>query len=131
LEMMKKWAFAPASKIIRVTFPVVRPSQPNTLFDFLPDDYLLVIDDRTRTVRRFGGMYEGDNRAITVLVEHGRCQARSQPSTEFSGFQSMQNQTIYVSATPAKRELEWSRQSAGAPLTRPSPIGWERGSEGR
>jgi len=89
-------------------------SQPNTLFDFLPDDYLLVIDESHATVPQIGGMYEGDKSRKTVLVEHGfrLPSALDNRPLNFLEFQSMQNQTIYVSATPAKRELEWSRSSA-------------------
>jgi excinuclease ABC subunit B len=89
-------------------------SQPNTLFDFLPDDYLLVIDESHATVPQIGGMYEGDRSRKTVLVEHGfrLPSALDNRPLNFLEFQSMQNQTIYVSATPAQRELEWSRQAA-------------------
>jgi excinuclease ABC subunit B len=97
-------------------------SQPNTLFDFFPEDYLLVIDESHATVPQIGGMYEGDRSRKTVLVEHGfrLPSALDNRPLNFLEFQSLQNQTIYVSATPAKRELEWSRQSAtgraGTPL---------------
>jgi excinuclease ABC subunit B len=89
-------------------------SQPNTLFDFLPEDYLLVIDESHATVPQIGGMYEGDRSRKTVLVEHGfrLPSALDNRPLNFLEFQSMQNQTIYVSATPAKRELDWSRQDA-------------------
>src|SRR5208282_4742322 len=90
-------------------------SQPNTLFDFLPDDYLLVIDESHATVPQIGGMYEGDKSRKTVLVEHGfrLPSALDNRPVNFLEFQAMQNQTIYVSATPAQRELEWSRTSGG------------------
>jgi excinuclease ABC subunit B len=89
-------------------------SQPNTLFDFFPSDYLLVIDESHATVPQIGAMYEGDRSRKTVLVEHGfrLPSALDNRPLNFLEFQSLQNQTIYVSATPAKRELEWSRQSA-------------------
>ena len=89
-------------------------SQPNTLFDFLPDDYLLVIDESHVTVPQIGAMYEGDKSRKTVLVEHGfrLPSALDNRPMNFLEFQSMQNQTIYVSATPSSREIEWSRQSA-------------------
>jgi excinuclease ABC subunit B len=88
-------------------------SQPNTLFDFLPDDYLLVIDESHVTVPQIGAMYEGDKSRKTVLVEHGfrLPSALDNRPMNFLEFQSMQNQTIYVSATPSPREIEWSRQS--------------------
>ena len=91
-------------------------SPPNTLFDFLPDDYLLVIDESHVTVPQIGGMYEGDRSRKTVLVEHGfrLPSALDNRPLNFLEFQAMQNQTIYVSATPSKREIEWSRQSASS-----------------
>jgi excinuclease ABC subunit B len=86
-------------------------SRPNTLFDFFPDDYLLVIDESHVTVPQIGGMYEGDKSRKTVLVDHGfrLPSALDNRPLNFLEFQGMQNQTIYVSATPAKREIEWSR----------------------
>src|SRR5437763_1915089 len=46
-------------------------SRPNTLFNFFPKDFLLVIDESLATVPQIGGMYEGDRSRKTVLVEHG------------------------------------------------------------
>ena len=91
-------------------------SRPNTLFDFFPNDYLLVIDESHATVPQIGAMYEGDRSRKTVLVQHGfrLPSALDNRPLNFLEFQAMQNQTIYVSATPAGRELEWARASAGA-----------------
>ena len=90
-------------------------SRPGTLFDFFPDDYLLVIDESHVTVPQVGGMYEGDRSRKTVLVNYGfrLPSALDNRPLNFLEFQALQNQTIYVSATPAQREIEWSRQSAG------------------
>jgi excinuclease ABC subunit B len=84
------------------------------LLDFMPPDYLLVIDESHVTVPQIGGMYEGDRSRKTVLVEHGfrLPSALDNRPLKFDEFQSLQNQTIYVSATPARRELDWARQSA-------------------
>jgi excinuclease ABC subunit B len=93
-------------------------SQPCTLFDFFPNDYLLVIDESHATVPQIGGMYEGDRSRKTVLVDYGfrLPSALDNRPLNFLEFQAMQNQTIYASATPAPREIEWARQSAmGAP----------------
>jgi excinuclease ABC subunit B len=94
-------------------------SQPCTLFDFFSNDYLLVIDESHATVPQIGGMYEGDRSRKTVLVDYGfrLPSALDNRPMNFLEFQSMQNQTIYASATPAARELAWARQSAGAPST--------------
>jgi excinuclease ABC subunit B len=90
-------------------------SRPTTLFDFFPDDYLLVIDESHATVPQIGGMFEGDRSRKTVLVNYGfrLPSALDNRPLNFLEFQSLQNQTIYVSATPAAREIEWSRQSSG------------------
>ena len=89
-------------------------SRPATVIDFFPNDYLLVIDESHATVPQIGAMYEGDRSRKTVLVEYGfrLPSALDNRPLKFAEFQGMQNQTIYVSATPAARELEWSRQSA-------------------
>src|SRR3984957_881336 len=99
-------------------------SQPNTLFDFLPDDYLLVIDESHATVPQIGGMYEGDKSRKTVLVEHGfrLPSALDNRPLAFLEFQSMQNQTIYVSATPAPRELGWSQGHVAELVVRPTGL---------
>ena len=90
-------------------------SQPCTLFDFFPPDFLLVIDESHATVPQIGAMFEGDRSRKTVLVEHGfrLPSALDNRPLNFLEFQSLQNQTIYASATPAPREIGWARQSAG------------------
>jgi excinuclease ABC subunit B len=88
-------------------------SKPCTLMDFLPEDYLLVIDESHATVPQIGGMYEGDRSRKTTLVEYGfrLPSALDNRPLRFEEFQSMQGQTIYVSATPGPKELEWARQA--------------------
>ncbi len=107
-------------------------SRPATVIDFFPSDYLLVIDESHATVPQVGAMFEGDRSRKKVLVEYGfrLPSALDNRPLKFEEFQSMQGQTIYVSATPAKRELEWSRESAlggaGSPLPAASTIQSER-----
>lgn len=100
-------------------------SRPATVIDFFPNDYLLVIDESHATVPQIGAMFEGDRSRKTVLVEYGfrLPSALDNRPLKFAEFQAMQNQTIYVSATPAARELEWSRESAGAPASGPAHSG--------
>ena len=88
-------------------------SRPATVIDFFPSDYLLVIDESHATVPQVGAMFEGDRSRKKVLVEYGfrLPSALDNRPLKFEEFQAMQGQTIYVSATPAKRELEWSRES--------------------
>jgi excinuclease ABC subunit B len=94
-------------------------SRPATVIDFFPNDYLLVIDESHATVPQIGAMFEGDRSRKTVLVEYGfrLPSALDNRPLKFEEFQKMQNQTIYVSATPAQRELAWSRERAGTPST--------------
>jgi excinuclease ABC subunit B len=101
-------------------------SQPCTLFDFFPPDYLLVIDESHATVPQIGGMFEGDRSRKTMLVDYGfrLPSALDNRPMNFLEFQSMQGPTIYASATPAPREIEWARQSsAGVP---PAPRACQR-----
>ena len=115
LEMMEQMGFCSGIENYSRHIAARKPgSQPNTLFDFFPKDYLLVVDESHVTVSQIGGMYEGDKSRKTVLVDHGfrLPSALDNRPMNFLEFQSMQNQTIYVSATPSPREIEWSRQSA-------------------
>jgi len=91
-------------------------SRPATIIDFFPDDYLLVLDESHVSVSQIGGMYEGDRSRKTVLVDHGfrLPSALDNRPLNFLEFQAAQPQTIYVSATPAPREMGWARASAGA-----------------
>jgi excinuclease ABC subunit B len=97
-------------------------SRPATVIDFFPEDYLMVIDESHATVPQIGAMFEGDRSRKTVLVEYGfrLPSALDNRPLKFEEFQEMQGQTIYCSATPAKREMEWARQDssgrAGSPL---------------
>jgi excinuclease ABC subunit B len=99
-------------------------SRPNTLFDFFPDDYLLVIDESHVTVPQIGGMYEGDRSRKTVLVNYGfrLPSALDNRPLNFLEFQSLQNQTIYVSATPAPREIGWSQGRVTELVVRPTGL---------
>ena len=76
MEMMARWAFAPASRTTRATSPVGARLAAGTLFDFFPEDFLLVIDD-PRHRPAIGGMYAGDCRSnatwsITVSLAAAR-----------------------------------------------------------
>jgi excinuclease ABC subunit B len=125
LEMMEEMGFC--SGIENYSRHIAnRPpgSRPTTLFDFFPDDYLLVIDESHATVPQIGGMYEGDKSRKTVLVDHGfrLPSALDNRPLNFLEFQSLQNQTIYVSATPAPREIGWSQGRVAELVVRPTGL---------
>ncbi len=99
-------------------------SKPYTLLDFFPEDYLLVIDESHATVPQVGGMYAGDRSRKTVLVEHGfrLPSALDNRPLGFEEFQAHQKQTIYVSATPADRELDWAQHKVVEQIVRPTGL---------
>ena len=99
-------------------------SRPGTLMDFFPRDYLLIVDESHATVPQIGGMHAGDHSRKTVLVEHGfrLPSALDNRPLQFSEFQSLQGQTIYVSATPAEQELQWSQGRVVEQIVRPTGL---------
>ena len=82
-------------------------SQPFTLLDFFPKDFLLVIDESHASVPQIGGMYEGDKSRKSVLVNYGfrLPSALDNRPLRFPEFMGLTHQTIYVSATPAEFEM--------------------------
>ena len=85
---------------------------PPCLFDYLPKDGLLFIDESHVTVPQIGAMYRGDHSRKESLVNFGfrLPSAFDNRPLKFEEFQKLQPQTIYVSATPAEYELERSSQ---------------------
>ncbi|MBA73650.1 MAG: excinuclease ABC subunit B [Verrucomicrobiales bacterium] len=86
-------------------------SRPSTLLDFFPKDYLTVIDESHATVPQVGGMYEGDKSRKTNLVDYGfrLPSALDNRPLKFDEFMDMTGQRVYVSATPARFEIENSK----------------------
>lgn len=83
-------------------------SRPFCLLDYFPKDYLMVIDESHVTVPQVHAMYGGDRSRKEVLVEHGfrLPAAMDNRPLKFEEFELMQNQVVFVSATPADYELE-------------------------
>ncbi|MGK4580644.1 excinuclease ABC subunit UvrB [Kitasatospora sp. HPMI-4] len=80
---------------------------PNTLLDYFPEDFLLVIDESHVTVPQIGAMYEGDASRKRTLVEHGfrLPSAMDNRPLKWEEFLGRIGQTVYLSATPGKYEL--------------------------
>ena len=99
-------------------------SRPTTLIDFMPDDFLLVMDESHVSVPQIGGMYAGDRSRKEVLVEHGfrLPSALDNRPLDWLEFQSLQKQTIYVSATPAPREMQWAGSKVVELVVRPTGL---------
>jgi len=125
LEMMEEMGFCSGIENYSRHLAARPPgSRPFTLFDFFSKDYLLVIDESHATVPQIGGMYEGDRSRKTVLVEHGfrLPSALDNRPLAFEEFQKLQNQTIYVSATPGPKELDWSGSRVVEQIVRPTGL---------
>jgi excinuclease ABC subunit B len=97
---------------------------PPTLFDYLPADALLVIDESHVTVPQLGAMYKGDRSRKETLVEFGfrLPSAMDNRPLRFEEFERRAPRTIYVSATPAKYELEKSADAVVELVVRPTGL---------
>ena len=85
-----------------------RGSAPNTLLDYFPEDFVLVVDESHVAVPQIGGMYEGDMSRKRNLVDHGfrLPSAMDNRPLKFEEFLDRIGQTIYLSATPGNYELD-------------------------
>jgi len=82
-------------------------SRPYTLMDFMPDDFLTIIDESHATVPQIGGMYAGDRSRKSVLVNYGfrLPSALDNRPLNFGEFMDVTKQIVYVSATPGEFEM--------------------------
>ena len=99
-------------------------SPPNTLLDYFPEDFLLVIDESHNTVPQIGAMYEGDVSRKRVLVEHGfrlPSAIDNRPLT-WEEFGDRIGQTLYLSATPGPYELQRVRGEVTEQVIRPTGL---------
>lgn len=109
LEMMQEMGYCAGienySRFLSGRSPGERPA---CLLDYFPDDFLLVLDESHVTVPQIGGMYAGDRSRKETLVEHGYRlpSALDNRPLRFDEFEQFMQRAIFVSATPADRELE-------------------------
>ena len=99
-------------------------SRPYCLLDYFPDDYLLILDESHVTIPQVRGMYHGDRSRKLTLVEHGfrlPSALDNRPQT-FDEFETMVNQVVYMSATPAEFELERSEGIVVEQIVRPTGL---------
>ena len=102
-----------------------RPAGSSQYLDrFFPEDFLLVVDECHATLPQIRGMYAGDRSRKTVLVDHGfrLPSALDNRPLNFEEFQKHQNQTIYVSATPAEQEMSLSDPHVAEQIVRPTGL---------
>ncbi|MFC4908041.1 excinuclease ABC subunit UvrB [Actinomadura gamaensis] len=97
---------------------------PNTLLDFFPEDFLLVIDESHQTVPQIGAMYEGDASRKRMLVEHGfrLPSAMDNRPLKWEEFLERIGQTVYLSATPGPYELGRAKGDVVEQVIRPTGL---------
>ncbi len=111
LEMMRELGYCSGIENYSRYFDRRLPGQrPFCLIDYFPEDFLMVIDESHVTIPQIRAMYGGDRSRKINLVDYGfrLPAAMDNRPLQFDEFQSLTNQTIYVSATPADFELERS-----------------------
>lgn len=98
--------------------------KPYTLFDYLPEDFLLVVDESHASLPQIRGMYNGDRARKETLVEYGfrlPSALDNRPLT-FPEFEQVTGQSIFVSATPGDYELEKTNQHVVEQIIRPTGL---------
>lgn len=108
MEMLKEMGYCPGIENYSMHLSGRKWGEtPYTLLKYFPKDYLTIIDESHVTVPQIGGMYAGDKARKDSLVDYGfrLPSARENRPLNFQEFENLQNQVIYVSATPAKYEL--------------------------
>jgi excinuclease ABC subunit B len=111
LEMMREVGFCSGIENYSRHIEGREPgSRPNTLLDYFPDDFLVVLDESHVTVPQLNGMYEGDRSRKEVLVEHGfrLPSAMDNRPLRFDEFVEKVDQVVFMSATPGPYELRHS-----------------------
>ncbi|MGE3296494.1 MAG: excinuclease ABC subunit UvrB [Porticoccaceae bacterium] len=109
LEMMRELGYCPGIENYSRYLSNRQPGEPPpTLFDYLPADALLVIDESHVSIPQLGGMYRGDRSRKETLVEYGfrlPCALDNRP-LRFDEWERLRPQTLFVSATPGRYEAE-------------------------
>lgn len=125
IEMMKELGYCTGVENYSRFFDGRRPgTRPFCLLDYFPDDYLMIIDESHVTIPQVRGMWGGDRARKLNLVNFGfrLPSAMDNRPLSFSEFETMINQVVYVSATPANYELEQTAGMFVEQLIRPTGL---------
>jgi excinuclease ABC subunit B len=109
LEMIRELGYCNGIENYSRFFDRRKPgTRPFCLLDYFPKDYICIIDESHQTIPQVSGMYGGDRSRKLILVDYGfrLPSALDNRPLNFNEFETLCNQTIYVSATPADYELE-------------------------
>jgi len=125
LEMMMEVGYCSGIENYSRYFSGRKPGErPYTLIDFFPDNFMTIIDESHVSLPQIQAMYNGDRARKEVLVEHGfrLPSALDNRPMKIEEFHAKQNQVIYVSATPADRELEMAKGIVVEQMIRPTGL---------
>ena len=125
IEMMKETGFCQGiENYSRHMSGRKEGSPPYTLFDYFPDDYLLLIDESHATIPQVRAMYNGDKSRKDSLVNYGfrLPSAYDNRPLKFNELEERINQAIFVSATPAEYEKEHSKENVVEQIIRPTGL---------
>lgn len=109
LEMLRETGFCSGIENYSMHLAGLTPADsPNTLMDYFPEDYLIIVDESHITIPQIRGMYNGDQARKSTLVEYGfrLPSAKCNRPLSFSEFEGKINQMLFVSATPDEYEEE-------------------------
>ncbi|MEX2529753.1 MAG: excinuclease ABC subunit UvrB [Gemmatimonadota bacterium] len=98
--------------------------RPACLLDYFPDDFLMIVDESHQSLPQIGGMYKGDRARKMTLIEHGfrLPSALDNRPLKYEEWEEMLHQAVFVSATPADRELELSLGVVVEQIIRPTGL---------
>lgn len=125
IEMLIEMGYCPGIENYSMHLSGRQPGQrPFCLIDYFPRDFLTVVDESHVTIPQINGMYEGDHSRKLTLVDHGfrLPSALENRPLRFGEFESLINQVICVSATPADWEMEKSQYRVVEQIVRPTGI---------
>ncbi len=125
IEMMKETGFCSGiENYSRHISGREEGSPPYTLFDYFPDDFLLLVDESHATIPQVRAMYNGDKSRKEALVNYGfrLPSAFDNRPLKFEEFEQRLNQVIFVSATPADYEKEHSQDNVVEQIIRPTGL---------
>ncbi len=125
LEMMQEVGHCPGIENYSRPLSGKKPGEPpDTLYEFFPDDFLLLVDESHVTIPQVRAMYAGDRSRKTTLVEHGfrlPCALDNRP-LKFEEWEGKIKQAIFVSATPAEYELKAAGGEVVEQVIRPTGL---------
>ena len=109
MEMLRETGFCSGIENYSMHLSRLKPGEaPNTLLDYFPDDFLIIVDESHITIPQIRGMYAGDQSRKSTLVDYGfrLPSAKDNRPLNFSEFESHISQMLFVSATPSVYEAE-------------------------